>query len=84
MNNPQDMGKQMGVMQESMLKMHEQMHKIMDSKNPQEREGLVQEHRHMMQQHMQAMKEGGMMGGEAKSGSGMGAGKEQKDGEKHK
>ena len=27
---------------------------------------------------------GGMMGGDAKSGSGTGAGKEQKDGEKHK
>ena len=30
MENPQDMDKQMGVMQESMLKMHEQMYKIMD------------------------------------------------------
>jgi hypothetical protein len=30
------------------------------------------------------MKGGGMMGGDAKSGSGMGTGKEQKDGEKHK
>ena len=51
---------------------------------PQERERLMQEHRHMMHQHMQAMKDGGMMGGDAKSGSGMGTGKEQKDGEKHK
>lgn len=84
MKNPQDMDKQMGVMQESMLKMHEQMHKIMDAKNPQEREQLMQEHRHMLHQHMQAMKDGGMMGGDAKSGSGTGAGKEQKDGEKHK
>jgi hypothetical protein len=42
MKNPQDMDKQMGTMQESMLKMHEQMHKIMDAKNPQQRESLVQ------------------------------------------
>ena len=41
MENPQDMDKQMGVMQESMLKMHEQMYKIMDVKNPQEREQLT-------------------------------------------
>ncbi|BAV33302.1 hypothetical protein SCL_0986 [Sulfuricaulis limicola] len=86
MKNPQDMDKRMGVMQESMLKMHEQMHKSMDTKNPQEREQLMQEHQHMMHQHMQAMKDGGlmgqgMMGGDAKSGSG--AGKEQKHGEKH-
>ena len=84
MKNPQDMDKKMGVMQESMLKMHEQMHKIMNSKNPQEREQLMQAHREMMHQHMQAMKDGDMMGGDAKSGSGMSAGKEQKDGEKHK
>ena len=78
------MDKQMGVMQESMLKMHEQMHKIMDAKNPQERERLMQEHQHMLHQHMQAMKDGGMMGGDAKSGTGTGAGEEQKDGKKHK
>lgn len=89
MKNPKDMDKKMGTMQESMLKMHEQMHKIMDAKNPQEREQLMQAHREMMHQHMQAMKEGemmgqGMMGDGEKSGSGMGAGKEQKDGEKHK
>lgn len=82
MKSPQDMDKQMGMMQESMLTMHEQMHKIMDAKNPQEREPLVQEHRHMLQQHMSAMKDGGMMGGDAKNG--MGAGQEQKGGEKHK
>ena len=62
MKNPQDMDKQMGVMQESMLKMHEQMHKIMDAKNPQEREALVQTHRALMRKHMQSMKDGGMMG----------------------
>lgn len=67
MKNPQDMDKQMGAMQESMLTMHEQMNKIMDAKNPQERERLMQAHRHMMQQHMQAKKDGGMMGDDAKS-----------------
>jgi hypothetical protein len=41
MKNPQDMDKQMGTMQESMLKMHAQMHKIMDAKNPQARERLT-------------------------------------------
>jgi hypothetical protein len=62
--------------------MHEHMHKIMDAKNPQQRESLVQEHRHMLHQHMSAMKDGGMMGGDAKSG--MGADKDQKGGEKYK
>jgi hypothetical protein len=36
MKNPQDMERQMGAMQESMLTMHEQMHKIMNAKNPQQ------------------------------------------------
>lgn len=58
MKNPQDMDRQMSVMQESMLKMHEQMHKIMDAKNPQERERLMQACGHMMHQHVQAMKDG--------------------------
>ncbi len=58
MKNPRDMDKQMGVMQERMLKMHEQMHKIMDAKNPQERERPMQAHREIMHQHMQAMKDG--------------------------
>jgi len=65
MNNPQDMEKKMSEMQEGMLEMHAQMHKIMDAKNPQEREELVQTHQQMMQQHMhnmQAMKDGGGMG----------------------
>lgn len=63
---------QMGKMQEAMLRMHEQMHKIMDAKNPQEREQLMQEHSKMMQDHMRMMG-GGMMGhgkmdGDAKGG----------------
>lgn len=52
---------QMGKMQVNMLKMHEQMHKIMDAKNPQDRERLMQEHAKMMQDNMQMMQ--GMMDG---------------------
>lgn len=52
---------QMGKMQEHMMRMHEQMHKIMGAKNPQEREQLMQEHSKMMQDNMQMMQ--GMMGG---------------------
>lgn len=52
----------MGKMQEHMLSMHAQMHKIMDAKNPQEREQLMQEHSKMMQNNMQMMR--GMMDGE--------------------
>ncbi len=51
MKPPQDMDKQMGVMQESMLKMY----KIMDAKSPQERERLIRAHREIMRQHRQAM-----------------------------
>lgn len=57
---------QMGKMQEHMLRMHGQMHKIMDAKNPQERQELMQEHSKMMQENMQMMQGmtgGGMMGG---------------------
>jgi hypothetical protein len=36
MKSTQNMDKQMGMMQESMLTMHEQMHKIMNAKNPQQ------------------------------------------------
>ena len=56
---------QMGKMQENMLRMHEQMHKIMQSKDPKDREKLMQEHSKMMQDNMhmmQGMKGGGMMG----------------------
>lgn len=52
---------QMGKRQEHMLRMHEQMHKIMAAKNPQERERFMQEHSKMMQDNMRMM--GGMMGG---------------------
>ena len=58
-----DTEKQM-KMQENMLRMHEQMHKIMDAKTPQDREMLLKEHQKMMQDSMHMMK--GMMGGKGK------------------
>ncbi len=86
MTNPQDMDRQTDVMQECMLKMHEQRCKIMDAKNPQERERLMQMHQEILHQYMQATKEGGMMG-QGTTGddtkSGAGACQKQKDGEKH-
>lgn len=54
----------MGEVQEKMLRMHEQMHKIMQAKDAKEREKLMQEHAKMMQDHMSMMQ--GMMGGDAK------------------
>ena len=59
-----DAGMQMRMMQDNMLKMHEQMHKIMQARDPKEREQLMQEHLKMMQEHMKMMGggKGGMMG----------------------
>ena len=57
-----DTGMPMGMMQNNMLKMHEQMHKIMQAKDPKERERLMQEHLKMMQENMKMMQ--GMMGGQ--------------------
>ncbi len=51
-----DKSMKMVKMQEKMLAMHEQMHKIMDAKTPQEREILMQEHEKMMQDNMRMMK----------------------------
>ena len=48
-----------------MLKMHEHMHKIMQAKDPKERDKLMHEHMQMMQEHMKMMggtKGDGMMG----------------------
>lgn len=53
-------GMSMGMMQDSMLKMHEMMHKIMQTSDPQEREKLKQEHLRMMRDHREMMR--GMMG----------------------
>jgi hypothetical protein len=70
----------MPMMQDRMLKMHEQMHKIMQAKDPKERDKLMQEHMQMMQEQMKMM-DGmmgngmmgpGMMGGDGKGGK-MGA-----------
>ena len=58
---PKGVGMPMGKMQDNMLKMHEQMHKIMQAKDPRERERLMQEHLKTMQENMKMM--GGMMGG---------------------
>ena len=71
-----DGGMPMGMMQDNMLKMHEQMHKIMQAKDPKERERLKQEHMKMMQEHMKSMHGmmgngmmgSGMMGGDGKGG----------------
>lgn len=52
---------QMEKMQEHMLTMHAQMHKIMDAKSPEERKQLMEEQIKMMQDRKQEMK--GMMGG---------------------
>ncbi len=67
---------QMGKMQENALRMHEQMHKIMQSSDAKEREKLMQEHSKMMQDNMRmmhgmkggGMMEHGMMGGDTKGG----------------
>lgn len=65
----QDSEQQMGMMQDHMMKMHEQMHKIMAAKSPQERQALTQEHRDMMKKQMTMMR-GGMMAHDKKPGMG--------------
>ncbi len=62
----EDKHQHMHKMQEKMLQMHEQMHKITQSKDAKEREKLTQEHVQMMKDHMAMMH--GMMGGKAKCG----------------
>ena len=59
MQNTHDMDAQMGVMQDSMLMMHEQRCQIMGAKNSQERERLMQAHRAIIPQHIQTMKDVG-------------------------
>lgn len=46
---------QMQQMQQSMIKMHDLMHKIQKAKTPQERERLQRQHMHMMRSQMQTM-----------------------------
>ncbi len=70
---------QMKKMQEHMLKMHEQAHKIMAAKSPKEREKLMEEQRQMMQDQMKAMHgKCGMMGGGMMMDGGMMGGGMQK------
>lgn len=57
-----DTGKGMAMMQNNMLRMHEQMHGIMDARDPAERARLMNEHQELMRDHMQ------MMGGHGKGG----------------
>ncbi len=63
---PADREKRMQGMQMNMIRMHEQMHKIMQAKDPKERQRLMQEHLKMMQDNMKMMggNMGGMMGGD--------------------
>lgn len=70
---PADREKRMQGMQMNMIKMHEQMHKIMQARDPKERQQLMQEHLKMMQDNMKMMQGnmkmmggnmGGMMGGD--------------------
>lgn len=62
MKTPRDMDEHTDVMQENILKMHGQRCQIMDAKNPQERERLMQAHREFVHHHMQSMKNGGITG----------------------
>lgn len=60
-----DTGHGMARMQNNMLAMHAQMHKIMDAKDPTERARLMKEHQELMREHMKMMgghDTGGMMG----------------------
>ena len=63
-----DTGKPTAMMQDNMLRMHEQMHKIMETKDPNERAQLMKEHQETMREHMKMMGghgKGGMMGAPA-------------------
>ena len=54
-------------MQDSMIRMHELMHKIQQARDPKEREALMQQHRQSMREHMgamRAMRGGGMPDGQ--------------------
>jgi hypothetical protein len=52
-----DMDKSMQEMQDSMLKMHDLMNRILQAKDPQEIQRLKQEHLQLMKEHMQMMHE---------------------------
>ena len=69
---PEEMDKQFAKMQEQMAKMNEQMSKIRETKDPQERQRLLQEHWSTMQSAM-GMMHG--MGGQGAMGGHMMGGK---------
>jgi hypothetical protein len=52
-----DMDKSMQEMQDSMLKMHDLMNRILQAKDPEEVQRLKQEHLQLMKEHMQMMHE---------------------------
>jgi len=61
-------GNRTAAMQDNMLGMHEQMHKIMEARDPNERARLMKEHQDQMHEHMRMMGghgKGGMMGAPA-------------------
>jgi hypothetical protein len=65
-----DMDKSMQEMQDSMLKMHDLMNRILQAKDPQEIQRLKQEHLQLMNEYMQMMHERmPMMHGMAKKNS---------------
>jgi hypothetical protein len=68
----EETGMPMDKMQDDMLKMHEQMHKILQAKDPGEREQLKQEHQKMMQEHKKRMGGGKMMGSDTMGCGGKG------------
>lgn len=62
MKNSQGIELQYGVMQESMLTIHEQIHKILDETNLHERKRLMQEHQLRIHQHIKAHERRGLVG----------------------
>jgi len=62
MKKPQGMDTQNSVMQESMLTIHEKMHKILDETNLQERKRLLHEHQLRIHQHIKAHERRGHVG----------------------
>ena len=62
MKNPQGVDTQDSVKQESMLTIHEQMHRILDETNLQERKRLLHEHQLRIQQHIRAHERRGQVG----------------------
>ena len=69
---PTEDAKQAQMMQETMFKMHEQLHKIMEAKDPAERERLKQEQLKTTQEFMKQMREsmGAMKGSARMAGAG--------------